>query len=346
MKFTAAVLAEFLKGKVEGNPMVEVDNFSKIEEGKPGTISFLANPKYISYVYSTNASIVIVNADFQPEQPITTTLIRVENAYEAFANLLELAQNQSIIKETGISPLAFISDSAQIGDNVYIAPFVYIGKNVKIADGVRIFPHSFIGNNTSLGKNTLILSGVHILHNCEIGENCIIQSGVVIGGDGFGFAQRPTKDYRKIPQLGNVIVEENVEIGANTTIDRATLGSTIIKKGAKLDNLIQIAHNVEIGENTVIAAQTGISGSAKIGRECVIGGQVGIAGHITITDEVKIQGQSGIANSIFEKGISMQGSPALPLRDYLRSYVGFKNLSDLEKKIDLLEKRLADLENK
>lgn len=337
MEFKAEQIAQMLQGTVEGNKEVSVNKLAKIEEGVPGSLSFLANAKYTPFIYTTNASIVIVNNDFVAERPVNCTLIRVANAYQAFAKLLE-AYNQIKLNKTGISKQAYVSESAKMGKDVYIGEFASIGDNAIIGDNVKIFPHTIIGDNTTIGDNTLIYGGVKIYSDNIIGKNCIIHAGVVIGSDGFGFAPQAENDYAKVPQIGNVIVEDFVEIGANTTIDRATLGSTILRKGVKLDNLIQVAHNVEIGENTVIAAQTGISGSTKIGKNCMIGGQVGIVGHITIADEVKIAAQSGIGNSITQKGAIVQGSPAFELREYQRAYVCYRNLPKIKQQIDQLWK--------
>ncbi|MEE4258865.1 MAG: UDP-3-O-(3-hydroxymyristoyl)glucosamine N-acyltransferase [Bacteroidales bacterium] len=338
MKFTAQQIAEALSGTVEGNPSVEVSSLSKIEEGKKGTLTFLANPKYTQYIYHTEASIVIVNEDFDPEKEITATLIRVKDAYSAFAQLLELYQ-QSKEKKSGISKSAFIADSATIGKDVYIGEFVSIGDQAVIGDHAMIHAHTSIGNHCKIGNATKIFSGVSIYDECEVGNECTIHAGAIIGADGFGFAPQDDNVYNKIPQIGNVIIEDRVEIGANTTIDRATIGSTLIRKGAKIDNLIQIAHNVEIGENTVIAAQTGISGSTKIGKNCMIGGQVGIIGHLTIADGVKIAAQAGVGKSIIEENAIVEGSPAFNIRDYQRSYVHFRRLDTLVKRVNELERK-------
>ncbi len=338
MKFTAQQIAEALSGTVEGNPSVEVSSLSKIEEGKKGTLTFLANPKYTQYIYHTEASIVIVNEDFDPEKEITTTLIRVKDAYSAFAQLLELYQ-QSKEKKSGISKSAFIAETATIGTDVYIGAFVSIGDHAVIGDHAMIHAHTSIGNHCKIGNATKIFSGVSIYDECEVGNECTIHAGAIIGADGFGFAPQDDNVYNKIPQIGNVIIEDRVEIGANTTIDRATIGSTLIRKGAKIDNLIQIAHNVEIGENTVIAAQTGISGSTKIGKNCMIGGQVGIIGHLTIADGVKIAAQAGVGKSINEENAIVEGSPAFNIRDYQRSYVHFRRLDTLVKRVNELERK-------
>lgn len=342
MEFTAQTIAAYLRGDIDGNPDVKVFNISKIEEGTPGTLSFLANPQYTHYIYTTKASIVLVNRDFKPEKPISSTLIRVDDAYKAFASLLDLYVSQKPDVK-GIEENSYIDKSAKIGDNVYIASFAYVGKNVIIGNNVKIYPHVYIGNNAEIKDNTVLYSGVKIYHDCKIGESCTLHCGVVIGSDGFGFAPQKNSDFKKVPQIGNVVIEDFVEIGANTTIDRATLGSTIIRRGVKLDNLIQIAHNVEIGENTVICAQSGISGSTHVGRDCMIGGQVGIIGHITIADEVKIAAQSGIGGSVKEKGAVIQGSPAFPIMDFQKSYVVFKQLPELRKQIAELQKQIAEL---
>jgi len=338
MIFTAQQIAEALNGIVEGNPATEVSNLSRIEEGKKGTLTFLANPKYAQYIYETEASIVIVNVDFTPEKEISATLIKVKDAYSAFAQLLELYQ-QSKEKKSGISNSAQIADDVKIGKNVYIGEFVSIGEHSDVKDNSMIFPHVTIGSNCKIGNSTKIYAGAKVYDECEIGNDCTIHAGVVIGADGFGFAPQDDNNYNKVPQIGNVIIEDKVEVGANTTIDRATIGSTIIRKGAKIDNLIQIAHNVEIGENTVIAAQTGISGSTKIGRNCMIGGQVGIIGHLIIADGVKIAAQSGIGKSITEENAIVEGSPAFSIRDYQRSYVHFRRLDNIVKRINNLERK-------
>jgi UDP-3-O-[3-hydroxymyristoyl] glucosamine N-acyltransferase len=339
MKFTAHQIASALNGKVEGNPETEVNSLSKIEEGKPGTLSFLANPIYTQYIYDTQASIVIVNEDFAPEKEISATLIRVADAYSAFASLLEMYQ-QAKGKKEGISKQAYIPDSARIGKGVYIGEFVSIGENTTIGDNTIIHPNSTIGDNCKVGSEVIIYAGVKVYEECVIGNECTIHAGAVIGSDGFGFAPQDDNNYRKVPQIGNVILEDRVEIGANTCIDRATLGSTIIRRGVKLDNLIQIAHNVEIGENTVIAAQTGISGSTRIGKNCMIGGQAGIIGHLVIADEVKIAAQAGIGKSITLAGEIVEGSPAFNIREYQRSYVHFRRFDRIVKRINELERQL------
>ncbi len=339
MKFTAKQIADALQGRVEGNSDIEVSDLSKIEEGKPGSLSFLANLKYASYIYTTKASIVIVNEDFVAEKPIDATLIRVKNAYASFASLLEMYQ-QAKPKKLGVSEKAYISPSASIGEGVYIGEFASIGDNCRIGNNSQIYPNSSIGDNCRIGNDTNIFSGVKIYEDCHVGNECTIHGGAVIGADGFGFAPLDDNNYRKVPQIGNVVLEDRVEVGANTTIDRATLGSTIIRRGAKIDNLIQIAHNVEIGENTVIAAQTGISGTTKIGKNCMIGGQVGIIGHLTIADNVKIAAQSGVGKSILEEGTIVEGSPAINIRDFQRSYVHFRRFDRLVKRINDMEHKL------
>jgi UDP-3-O-[3-hydroxymyristoyl] glucosamine N-acyltransferase len=346
MEFSANQISELLQGNIEGNGETSVSTLSKIEEGKSGSLSFLANPKYTEYIYDTEASIVIVGNDFIAERELKhkPTLIRVEDAYGAFGKLLEM-YNQVKNNKVGISNSAIISESAVIGKDVYLGENVVIGDNTTVADGVKIFPHSFIGDNASIGANTTIFAGARIYSETQIGKECVIHSGAILGADGFGFAPNSEGNYKKVPQIGNVILEDYVEIGANTCIDRATLGSTVIRKGVKLDNLIQIAHNVEIGENTVIAAQTGVAGSTKIGKNCMIGGQVGIVGHLKIADEVKIAAQSGIGNSIVKKGAIVQGSPSIPIGDYKRSYVMFRKLPSMASQIRDLENQLKELKS-
>lgn len=340
MEFSALQVNQLLNGVIEGNPDVKVNSLSKIEEGMPGTLSFLANPKYAPYIYNTKASIVIVNKDFIPEQKVSATLIKVDDAYKAFVKLLEV-YNQLQRNKKGVESPVFISDSARMGSDCYLGAFAYIGNNVKIGSNVKIYPHVYVGDNVTIGNNTTLFTGAKVYSDCIIGNDCTLHGGTVIGADGFGFAPNSENNYEKVPQIGNVIIEDHVEIGANTTVDRATLGSTIIRKGVKLDNLIQIAHNVEIGENTVIAAQTGVAGSTKIGRDCMIGGQVGIVGHITIADKVKIAAQSGIGSSIINEGEIVQGSPAFGIGDYKRTYVVFRKLPELEKRVKELEQILA-----
>lgn len=342
MEFTAAQISSMLKGKVEGNPDVTVSRLSKIEEGQPQSLSFMANPKYEQHLYTTKASVVIVGKDFVPERPVEVTLIRVDDAYQSFVHLLEL-YNQIRSDRKGIEQPSFISPSATIGTDCYVGAFAYVGNNVRIGHNVKIYPQVFIGDNVIVGDNTTLFSSVRIYSDCVIGNQCTLHAGVVIGADGFGFTPNQENQYRKVAQIGNVLIEDQVEIGANTTVDRATLGSTIIRKGVKLDNLIQVGHNVEVGENTVIAAQTGVAGSTKIGRDCMIGGQVGIVGHITIADKVKVAAQSGIASSIVTEGEIVQGSPAFNIGDYKRTYVVFRKLPQLERRIKELERMLEEL---
>jgi len=342
MEFTAATIAGFLKGEITGNPEIKVNTIAKIEEGRSGALSFLANPKYEHYIYTTASSVVLVNKTFEPSGKIEATLIRVDNAYEAFASLLRLV-DQARPRKKGIHPTAVIEPSAKVGADVYIGPFVYVGENCNIGDACSLYPHVYIGDNTRIGKNCTLNSGVKVYHECVIGEECVIHAGSVIGSDGFGFAPQSDNEYMKIPQLGNVILEDRVEIGANVTIDRATMGSTIIRKGVKLDNLIQIAHNVEVGDNTVMAAQTGISGSTKIGKNCMFGGQVGIAGHIKIADGTKIGAQAGILSSIKQENTAIIGTPAIEIRQFMKASIIFKRLPELKVKVDSLEKEMESL---
>lgn len=345
MEFKAGEIAQMLQGKLEGDAEVKVWKLAKIEEGENGALSFLANPKYTSFVYTTSSSVLLVNDDFEEEQAISATIIRVPDAYSAFARLLEI-YNEIQRNKTGISDKAYIATSAKLGKNIYVGEFAYIGENTKIGDNVKIYPQAYLGDNATIGDNSTLFPGVKIYSETQIGCNCTFHAGVVIGSDGFGFAPQEGNDYKKIAQIGNVIIEDNVEIGSNTTIDRATLGSTIIRKGVKLDNLIQVGHNVEIGENTVIAAQSGIAGSTKIGRNCLIAGQVGIVGHLTIADDVKIAAQSGIGSSITTVGAIYMGSPAFEIGRYKKSYIHFRNLQKLNDKIDVLEKQLTSLKGK
>jgi len=340
LKFTAAQIAGILEGEVEGNPEVEVSKLSKIEEGIPESLSFLSNPKYTQYIYTTKASAVIVDKNFKAENRINTTLIRVDDAYKSFSKLLEY-YNQVKMNKTGIEQPVFISESANYGKNIYIGAFVYISDNVKIGDNVKIYPNVYIGDNVIIANNVTLFSGAKIYSDTQIGNNCVIHSSAILGADGFGFSPNEKGEFIKVPQTGNVIIEDNVDIGAATSIDRATLGSTIIRKGVKLDNQIQIAHNVEIGENTVIAAQTGIAGSTKIGKNCMIGGQVGIAGHLSIGNNVRIQAQSGIGRNVKDNE-TLQGSPALTYNDYNKSYVHFKNLPKIINRLITIEKNITN----
>ncbi len=343
MVFSAKQIAGILNGTIEGNGDIEVSNFSKIEEGKPGTLTFLANLKYSSYIYETQASIALVNDDFVPEKelPSTLTLIRVANAYAALAILMELV-NQQRKKKQGIESMAFVSPSASVPEEgCYIGAFAYIGENVVLGNNVSVYPNVYVGDNAVIGDNTILYPGVRIYENCKLGQRCIIHAGAVIGSDGFGFAQEGDV-YKKIPQLGNVIIEDDVEIGANTTIDRAVMDSTIIHSGVKLDNLIQIAHNVEVGDNTAMAAQVGISGSTKIGKNCQLGGQVGLGGHIKIGDRVNIGAQSGIISNI-EDNRNIIGSPAIDVKNFFRSSIIFPKLPELYRTINQLQKEIENL---
>ncbi len=337
MKFTALQIATHISGTIEGDETTSVNGFSKIEEGKEGDISFLANPKYEDHLYATKASIVVVSNVLELRQTVKPTLIRVSDPYASFAKLMRYYQNLLSTNLVGIEQPSFVHPSAQIGKNVYIAAFTYVGENVIIGDNVKLYPHTFLGNGVTVGDNTTIFAGVKIYHLCSIGNHVLIHAGTVIGSDGFGFAPQSDGIYKKVPQLGNVTVEDYVEIGANVCIDRATMGSTTIKMGTKLDNLVQIAHNVEVGQNTVVAAQAGISGSTKIGNHVTIGGQAGIVGHIQIADGAKINGQSGISKSIREKDTTVTGSPAFEFSSAMRSQAIFRRLPDLDKKIKELE---------
>lgn len=340
MEFSAKQIAEFIQGTVVGDENATVHTFAKIEEGIPGAISFLSNPKYTHYIYDTQASIVLVNNDFVPEKKVKATLIKVDNAYESLAKLLTLYE-MSKPKKTGIDPLAYIAASAKIGKEVYIAPFAYIGENAIIGDNTAIYPHATVCENAKVGNNSILYPNVTVYHDCKIGNNCILHAGCVIGADGFGFAPSP-EGYEKIPQIGIVVIEDNVEIGANTCVDRSTMGATIIHKGVKLDNLIQIAHNVEVGSHTVMASQAGIAGSTKIGEWCMFGGQVGVAGHIKIGDHTNVGAQSGIAKTL--KGYkSIMGSPAIDAKQFFKSSAAFKNLPEMYLSISQLQKEVKEL---
>ncbi|MEO7213263.1 UDP-3-O-(3-hydroxymyristoyl)glucosamine N-acyltransferase [Mucilaginibacter sp.] len=342
MQFTAKDIAFMLNGTVEGDPLAAVSQLSKIEEAQNGSLSFLANPKYEQYLYTTNASIVIVNNDQQLSGPVSASLIRVENAYSAFTLLLE-QYNTLKLRKAGIEQPSFIHPSAKIGENVYVGAFAYISQDVKMGNNCKVYPNCYIADNVTLGDNVTLFPGVTVYFDCVIGDNVIIHSGAVIGSDGFGFAPKPDGTYSKIPQIGNVIIEDDVEIGSNTTIDRATMGSTIIHKGAKLDNLVQIAHNVEIGDNTVIAAQTGIAGSTKLENNVMLGGQVGIVGHISIAKGTQVQAQSGVSRPIKQEGQKWAGSPALPYGSNMRSNVVVSRLPELERRVLELENIIKEL---
>jgi len=343
MEFTAKDIANLVGGNIDGNPDIKVNRLARIEDGEPEALSFLANPKYYPFIYTTRSSIVLVQSDFVAEQDLSCTLIRVDDPYTAFANLLEIYDKMRKGK-TGISSLSSISKSAKIGSNAYIGDFVVISDNAVIGDDVKIFPHCYIGENVRIGSGTTLNPGVTIYYDCMIGNECTIHAGVVIGADGFGFAPQSDNNYKKVAQIGNVIIEDNVEIGANTTIDRATLGSTTIRRGVKLDNLIQVGHNVEIGENTVIAAQTGIAGSTKLGKNMMVGGQVGLAGHLVIADDVKIGAQAGLGGNVNKPGSVLLGSPAIDISRFRRIIAIFNNLDKLYYRIADLEKTIKQLQ--
>jgi UDP-3-O-[3-hydroxymyristoyl] glucosamine N-acyltransferase len=346
MQFTAQQIALIVSGTIEGNPDITVSSFGKIEEATAGQLSFLANPKYNDYLYTTKASLIIVSESLQLQKNITATLIRVKDAYTAFATLLTTYQNLKAQQKKGIETPSHIASTATLGTDVYIGAFAYVGEKVTIGNNTKIFPGAYIAENVSIGNNTTIHAGVKIYEDCVIGNDVIIHAGTVVGSDGFGFAPQPDGSYQKVPQIGNVIIEDQVEIGANTTIDRATMGSTIIKKGVKLDNLIQIAHNVEIGSQTVIAAQTGISGSTKLGQKIMIGGQAGIAGHLTIADGVKIAGGAGVTKNLEGEGKSYAGFPAEDAKHSLKTQVYTRQLPELEKRVKELEKLVSELVQK
>jgi UDP-3-O-[3-hydroxymyristoyl] glucosamine N-acyltransferase len=345
MEFSAATIAGFLKGEIDGNPEIVVNTVAKIEEGHQGALSFLANAKYEHYIYTTASSVVLVNKTFKPSAPVKATLIRVENAYEAFASLLRLV-DQARPRKKGIHPTAIIEPTAKVGIDAYIGPYVYIGDNCVIGDNCSLYPYVYIGDNTRLGNNCTLNPGVKIYHDCVFGEGCTVHAGSVIGSDGFGFAPQSETEFMKIPQIGNVIIEDHVEIGANVAIDRATMGSTIIRRGVKIDNLVQIGHNVEIGENTVMAGQTGIAGSTKVGKNCMFAGQVGIAGHLKIADGTKIGAKAGVSGNIKEENSIVTGLPAIDHRLFLRSSVIFRKLPELKEKIEELEKEIDLMKKK
>lgn len=343
MEFTASQVAAYINGTVEGDMNAVINNFAKIEEGVPGAISFLANPQYEQYIYETKSTVVLVNEDFKPIQPVAATLIRVKNAYEAVSRLLQLYESMKP-KRTGISSLAFIAETAKVGKDVYIAPFVAIGDNAEVGDGAELHPHATIGARAKVGKNTIMYSNSVVYHDCVVGNNCILHAGCVIGADGFGFAPA-AEGYEKIPQIGIVTIEDNVEIGANTCIDRSTMGSTIVHKGVKLDNLVQIAHNVEVGANTVMSAQVGVAGSTKVGEWCMLGGQVGVAGHITLGDRLYAGAQSGLSGGrkLKEGNCTVMGYPAIEHQNFARSAAAYKNLPSLVKQVNELQKEIDEL---
>ena len=343
MEFKAQQIAELIQGHVEGNPDATINTFAKIEEGKPGAISFLSNAKYTNYIYDTESSVVLVDEALVLDKPVKATLIRVKSAYEAVAKLLQLYESMKP-KKVGISSLAFIDETAKIGKDCYIGPFVAIGPNVTIGDGCVLHPHVTVGENASVGNNTEIYSNAVIYHHCKVGNNCILHAGCVVGADGFGFAPS-TDGYDKIPQIGIVTIEDNVEIGANTCIDRSTMGSTYVRKGVKLDNLVQIAHNTDIGENTVMSSQVGVAGSTKVGKWCMFGGQVGISGHITVGNNVKLGAQSGVPGSLPD-GVALMGTPPIPQTNYFRSSAIFRRLPDIYRQINEMQKTIDELQAK
>ncbi|MDR1699171.1 MAG: UDP-3-O-(3-hydroxymyristoyl)glucosamine N-acyltransferase [Prevotellaceae bacterium] len=345
MEFSAQQIADFLNGKVVGNNDVKVSGFSKIEEGAAGTLTFLANPKYEQYIYETQADITLVDNTFEPEKPLTTTLIRVENAYQALAKLMKLAESVKPQK-TGIDEKAVVDATAKLGGRCYVGALAYVGANTIMGEACKIYPQAFVDDNVTLGDNVMIYAGAKIYEGCIIGNNCTIHAGAVIGADGFGFAPNGKGEFEKIPQIGNVILEDNVEVGANTCIDRATMGSTIIRKGAKIDNLIQIAHNVEVGENTVMAAQCGVAGSTKIGKNCMLGGQVGIAGHLSIANGTKFSAQAGVGKNIETENTVHQGSPSFPITQFHRSYANFRRLPEMNASIAELKKEIEELKKR
>ena len=340
MEFTASQIASLCGGEVVGDPNVAVSTVSKIEEGKPGSISFLSNKKYTNYIYETKASVVLVRKDFEPEHPVSATMIKVEDPYSTVAMLLKAVAEMIEPKYKGIESPIYVAEGVVIPEDCYIGAFAYIGRGVRLGNNVKIFPQSYIGDNCIIGDNTVIKPGVKIYHNCVIGKDCIVHSGAVIGADGFGFAP-VNGEYEKIPQIGNVVIDENIEIGANTCIDRATMGSTRIHKGVKLDNLIQVAHNCEVGEHTVMASQSGMAGSSKLGSHCMIGGQVGFAGHITVGDNVNIGAQSGIPRSI-KDGSTIMGSPATDFKQFARQCALIKDLPDIAARLKNVEKILKN----
>jgi UDP-3-O-[3-hydroxymyristoyl] glucosamine N-acyltransferase len=342
MELTAAMIAQLLKGTVEGDPETKLNTIAKIEEGHEGALSFLSNPKYESYIYTTGSSAVLVRNDFKPAREIKATLIRVDDPYQAIASLLAMYEQAKPVKK-GIHPTAVIDETAIVGNDVYIGAYAVVSENAVIGDGCSLYPHVYIGDGVRVGKNATLHPGVKVYKECVIGNYCILHAGVVIGADGFGFAPVIDNNYMKIPQIGNVILEDNVEIGANTCIDRATMGSTVLQRGVKLDNLVQIAHNVVIGENTVIAAQSGIAGSTKVGKNCMMGGQSGLTGHISIADGCKVGAQSGVIGSVKEENAAIVGMPAVDSKKYMRSYACFVKLPELSRKVDEISKTVESL---
>ena len=342
MEFTAEMIAGFLEGEVIGDKTAKVTTICKIEEGEPGALAFLSNPKYEPYIYDTRATIVIVNKDFAPSKEVRATLIKVDNAYGSFAKILELYQSMKPQK-SGVSPQAFISSSATVAEGAYVGEFVVIGENVKIGKNAKIYPQVYVGDHVTIGDDAILYPGVKIYEECVLGNHVTLHAGAVIGADGFGFAPQADGTYHKIPQIGNVVIEDWVEIGANTCVDRATMGSTVIRKGVKLDDLVMIAHNVQVGENTVFASQVGIAGSTKIGRNCMFGGQVGIAGHISIADGTQIASQSGIAHSVKKENQALMGAPAYDAASYQRAVIAFRDLPEMRKTLASLKKEVERL---
>lgn len=346
MQVTAQQLCDMLEGTLEGNPDVLVSKAAKIEEGGSGSITFLANPRYEKFAYTTQASVMLVDRTFAPKQPVAPTLIRVDDVYGSISFLLDKFSAEMSFKNPGIHPSASVDPSVELPESVTVGPHVVIESGVTIGEGAVLIAQVFVGRDASVGSNTLLHPGVRIAHECSIGDDCILHGNVVVGGDGFGFKHNDDGSYDKVPQVGNVIIGDQVEIGSNTSIDRATMGSTVIKDGVKLDSLIQIAHNVEIGENTVIAAQAGIAGSTRIGKNCLIGGQVGIVGHITIADGTKIQAQSGVSRAVKKSGVALHGTPAFAYNDFMRSHVVFRQLPDLSRTVNDLKKQIEELQEK
>ena len=342
MEFSAQQIADYLKGKVVGNPEIKVSNFSKIEEGVPGTLTFLSNPKYTEYIYTTQASIVLVNDTFEPKQELKPTLIKVKNSYDALASLLSLVDSYKP-KKKGISPQACVSEKAKIGENAYVGAYTCIEDGAVIGKNAQIYPQVYIGDNVRIGDNVTLYPGVKIYNDCVIGNNCMVHAGTVIGSDGFGFAPTADGKYDKIPQIGIVVIEDDVEIGANTTIDRSTMGATIIRRGVKIDNLVQIAHNVEVGEDTVMAAQSGFAGSAKIGKHCMFGGQSGVVGHLTVADGTMLAAKCGVSNNIKEPNKMFHGFPHVEAKTFQRAFVCFRNFPAIRNQILDLEKQVAEL---
>ncbi|WP_066632383.1 UDP-3-O-(3-hydroxymyristoyl)glucosamine N-acyltransferase [Labilibacter marinus] len=342
MNFSAKQIAELINGEIVGDQDVTVNNVSKIEDGQPGTITFLANPKYTKFIYDTKASVVIVNNDFVPEREVQATIVKVENAYSSVAKLMQM-YNDSKPRKTGVEQPSFIADTAKVGEFPYIGAFAYLGENVTIGNNVSIYPNTFIGDNVTIGDNCILYAGVKIYHDCVIGNKCILHAGAVVGSDGFGFAPDENNEYTKIPQVGNVVIEDNCELGANTALDRATMGSTVLKKGVKLDNFVQIAHNAEIGENTVIAAMSGVAGSSTVGKNCMFGGHTGVIGHLKVADGVKLGAYSGIAGNIKKEGATLRGTPAFDASQFARSWVNLKKLPDLVNQVRELQKEIKEL---